>query len=87
MRHAFWLDTFCLDSEYDYDPVWAKCVELKVPPTFHSPGMGWSLGWGVVREPTGLTAALSPGTHGHGGALGTQAWIEPKHDAEPLHIE
>jgi len=41
VRHAFWLDTFCLDSEYDYDPVWAKCVELKVPPTFHSPGMGW----------------------------------------------
>jgi hypothetical protein len=39
--HAFWLDTFCIDSEYDYDPVWAKCVELKVPPTFHSPGMGW----------------------------------------------
>ena len=39
--HAFWLDTFCIDSAYDYDPVWAKCVELKVPPTFHSPGMGW----------------------------------------------
>ena len=40
-RYAFWLDTFCLDSAYDYDPVWAKCVELKVPPTFHSPAMGW----------------------------------------------
>lgn len=32
-RHALWLDTFDLDSEYDYDPVWAKCVALKVPPT------------------------------------------------------
>jgi predicted TIM-barrel fold metal-dependent hydrolase len=41
LLHAFWLDTFCIDSAYDYDPVWAKCVELKVPPTFHSPGMGW----------------------------------------------
>jgi predicted TIM-barrel fold metal-dependent hydrolase len=40
-RYAFWLDTFGLDSAYDYDPVWAKCVELKVPPTFHSPAMGW----------------------------------------------
>lgn len=40
-RAAYWLDTFCLDSEYDYDPVWAKCVELKVAPTFHSGGMGW----------------------------------------------
>src|SRR5437667_10680146 len=40
-RYAFWLDTFCLDSEYDYDSVWAKCVELKVSPTFHSFGVGW----------------------------------------------
>lgn len=40
-RYAFWLDTFCLDSEYDYDPVWKKCVELKVAPTFHSLGVGW----------------------------------------------
>jgi predicted TIM-barrel fold metal-dependent hydrolase len=40
-RYAFWLDTFCLDSAYDYDPVWAKCEELKVAPTFHSAGMGW----------------------------------------------
>ncbi len=40
-RYAFWLDTFCLDSEYDYDPVWAKCIELKVTPTFHSFGVGW----------------------------------------------
>jgi CubicO group peptidase (beta-lactamase class C family) len=47
----------------------------------HSPGMGWTLGWGIVREPTGLTAALSAGSFGHGGAFGTQAWIEPKLDA------
>ncbi|NNL84530.1 MAG: amidohydrolase, partial [Myxococcales bacterium] len=26
---------------YDYDPVWAKCLELRVVPTFHSGGMGW----------------------------------------------
>lgn len=40
-RQAFWLDTFGLDSAYDYDPFWAKCVELKVAPSFHSSGMGW----------------------------------------------
>jgi hypothetical protein len=39
-RAAQWLDTFCIDSEHDYDPVWAKCVELKVAPTFHSLSMG-----------------------------------------------
>jgi predicted TIM-barrel fold metal-dependent hydrolase len=40
-RYAYWLDNLCLDSEYDYDPVWAKCIELGVAPTFHSAGMGW----------------------------------------------
>jgi CubicO group peptidase (beta-lactamase class C family) len=40
-------------------------------------GMGWGLGWGVVRTPSGVTAMLSPGTYGHGGAFGTQAWIDP----------
>ncbi len=40
-------------------------------------GNGWGLGWCVVREPQGVTATLSPGTFGHGGAYGTQAWIDP----------
>ncbi len=40
-RYTYWLDTYGLDSEHDYDPVWAKCVELKVAPTFHSVGYGW----------------------------------------------
>lgn len=40
-------------------------------------GMGWGLGCGVVRQPQGVTAMLSPGTFGHGGAYGTQAWIDP----------
>lgn len=39
-RYAFWLDTHGVESEHDYDPVWAKCVELKVAPTFHSLGTG-----------------------------------------------
>jgi CubicO group peptidase (beta-lactamase class C family) len=40
-------------------------------------GNGWGLGWCVVRQPQGPTAALSAGSHGHGGAYGTQAWIDP----------
>jgi CubicO group peptidase (beta-lactamase class C family)/glyoxylase-like metal-dependent hydrolase (beta-lactamase superfamily II) len=40
-------------------------------------GHAWGLGWCVVREPQGVTAMLSPGTFGHGGAYGTQAWIDP----------
>ncbi len=40
-RHAFWLDTFGIDCQYDYDPVWARCLELGVCPTFHTGGMAW----------------------------------------------
>jgi CubicO group peptidase (beta-lactamase class C family) len=42
------------------------------------PGSGWGLAVGVVREPVGITAMLSPGTYGHGGAYGTQAWMDPE---------
>src|SRR5262245_17147403 len=35
-REAVWIDTFGLDSAYNYDPFWARCVELKVAPAFHS---------------------------------------------------
>lgn len=40
-------------------------------------GNGWGLGWCVVREPQGVSAPLSPGTFGHGGAFGTQGWVDP----------
>ena len=46
--------------------------------TGFTPGNGWGLGCCVVREPQGITAMLSPGTFGHGGAFGTQAWIDPE---------
>ena len=46
--------------------------------TGFTPGNGWGLGWCIVREPQGVTAMLSPGTFGHGGAFGTQAWIDPE---------
>jgi predicted TIM-barrel fold metal-dependent hydrolase len=39
-RFAWRADTFGIDSEHDYDPVWAKCRELGVVPSFHSPGEG-----------------------------------------------
>jgi CubicO group peptidase (beta-lactamase class C family) len=45
--------------------------------TGFTPGNGWGLGWCVVRQPQGITAMFSPGTFGHGGAYGTQAWIDP----------
>ncbi len=41
--HAKWFDVIGLDSEYDYDPVWAKCDELGLSPSFHSGGRGFGL--------------------------------------------
>ncbi len=40
-------------------------------------GMSWGLGFQVVRDPLGSTAALSKGTYGHGGAYATQSWADP----------
>lgn len=34
-----WLDSYGLDSEYDYDPFWAKCEELGFAVAAHSAGM------------------------------------------------
>ncbi|MDX1484016.1 MAG: amidohydrolase family protein [Alphaproteobacteria bacterium] len=36
--YAQWIDPLALGSPFDYDPVWAKCMELKVAPTAHSTG-------------------------------------------------
>src|SRR5882757_11139236 len=47
-RFAVWYDVLGIDSEYDYDPVWAKCVELGIAPTFHSA----SLNQGLRLSPT-----------------------------------
>ncbi|HTL16311.1 MAG TPA: serine hydrolase domain-containing protein, partial [Patescibacteria group bacterium] len=39
---------------------------------------GWGIGTCILRSPhPGVAAMLSPGTFGHGGAWGTQAWIDP----------
>jgi predicted TIM-barrel fold metal-dependent hydrolase len=38
---AKWVDTLAHDSIYDYDPLWRRCVELGVTPTFHAGAQGW----------------------------------------------
>jgi CubicO group peptidase (beta-lactamase class C family) len=48
-----------------------------IPEVGFIPGSAWGLAFGIVKQPVGMTAMLSPGTFGHGGAYGTQAWIDP----------
>lgn len=44
----------------------------------HGKNYGWGIGTCILREPhEGVAAVLSPGSFGHGGAWGTQAWIDP----------
>src|SRR6266550_1219558 len=42
-RFAAHYDQLGLDSDYDYDPVWQKCREVKMAPTFHTGGRGLGL--------------------------------------------
>ena len=42
-RFTVWYDVLGIDSPYDYDPVWRKCVEVKMAPTFHSSASGQGL--------------------------------------------
>ena len=42
-RMAVWYDVLAIDSDYNYDPVWAKCRELGIAPTFHSAGSNQGL--------------------------------------------
>jgi CubicO group peptidase (beta-lactamase class C family) len=44
----------------------------------HGTNYGWGIGMCILRAPhEGVAEMLSPGTFGHGGAWGTQAWIDP----------
>ena len=44
----------------------------------HGANYGWGLGTSILRQPhEGVASMLSPGSYGHGGAWGTQAWIDP----------
>src|SRR5438034_11614843 len=42
-KFAVHFDQLGIDSDYDYDPVWRKCQELKIAPTFHTGGRGLGL--------------------------------------------
>lgn len=41
-KYANYTDFYGIDSEHDYDPFWAKVVELGVPVTTHYGSQGWT---------------------------------------------
>jgi CubicO group peptidase (beta-lactamase class C family) len=42
-----------------------------------TPQSGFGFGFAVTKQPEGVHAMLSKGSYGHGGAFGTQGWIDP----------
>jgi CubicO group peptidase (beta-lactamase class C family) len=50
----------------------------KIRPVGWMRGADYGLAWEVVTEPLGELAGHSLGSYGHGGAFGTQGWIDPK---------
>src|SRR5262252_3833711 len=50
-RYAQSFDQLGIDSEYDYDPLWQKCRELGIAPTFHTGGRSY----GERNSPTNFT--------------------------------
>lgn len=43
-------------------------------------GMCFGYAFAVVKQPKGVTEMMSAGSYGHGGAFGTQGWIDPNKD-------
>ncbi len=59
-----WMDGFGLDSQYDYDPVWAKCRELGVAMTSHAAAAPFQP-WG--------SRSISNWTYNH---INNQPWMQ-----------
>lgn len=38
---ASWADSYGIDSPYDYDPFWQRCLDLGISPAAHSGAVGW----------------------------------------------
>jgi predicted TIM-barrel fold metal-dependent hydrolase len=63
-RLARYMDYLAIDSDYDYDPVWAKCIELGVVPASHV---------GTLGGPT--HGSISSYTFNHAGSFAAGAHI------------
>lgn len=71
MTYLFTVKTDELDCGFLQEPQYGR----------RGANYGWGIGTCILRTPhPGVAAMLSPGTFGHGGAWGTQAWIDPAKD-------
>ncbi len=75
LGHGTFRDRSLLGSHSVEQMIRCHTGDLK---TGFTPGNCWGLGWCIVQQPQGVTEMLSAGTFGHGGAFGTQGWVDPQ---------
>lgn len=83
--YALFCQMLLNDGKFNGQQILTKesVLRLRTPTTGNlktgfTPGNAWGIGCCVVREPQGVSQSLSVGSFGHGGAYGTQAWIDPE---------
>ncbi|MCL4784822.1 MAG: beta-lactamase family protein [Bryobacterales bacterium] len=52
----------------------------KLEPSGHNVGQGYGLAWTVVKDQRFEVLLRPKGTYGHGGAFGTDYWVDPEHN-------
>ena len=52
----------------------------EVTPSGWLGGTGYGLTFEIVNKPEGMLLLHPMGTFGHGGAFGTEGWMDPKND-------
>ena len=62
-QYAMWIDMYGLDSAYDYDPLWRRCVQLGVSPAFHSGSIGWGTRNSISNYMYNHLGHLAEGNH------------------------
>ena len=67
--YAFWVDTLAIDSIYDYDPLWQRCMELKVPVTAHAVGQGMHMRRSISNYMYNQTGHFADAGHAFAKAL------------------
>ena len=55
----------------------ATTVHTSELPTRY-PGIGWGLGWQIVKGPAATLTLGSAGSFGHSGVYGTYGWADPR---------
>ena len=67
--YAFWVDTLAIDSIYDYDPLWQRCMELRVPVTAHAVGQGMHMRRSISNYMFNQTGHFADAGHAFAKAL------------------